>query len=639
MATPSGKWWQVTVLRADRRFALGVALLSAFLVELVVRVGALEPIEQLYSDYYHQRAGVRQVPERVVLVNVDDASLGEHQDTPLVFWTPHFARAAGVLGEVGALAVGLDFLPAITPEGWLRRIRGLESTGLHEFDLPFRQSLQAGRLVLVAMHGTPGADGRHRLTLPHQDYLLSLPEIDLPRHIGYADLLTDADGGVRRYVARPQPTLAEDEREGAPQLSFAALLATRARPALVAEASPTPIAFAGPPGTFPALSIRTLLRPDAAQLPEVQALRGKIVIIGATYLGMTADAHFTPYSRSLFGGAGRLMAGPEIQANIVETLIGNRRIEALVAPARLALAGVLMTFAALAFLWLPPTLGAGGLALLAGLCVLIGWLAFLADAPLPVAAMQLGLLNAFLVVQARRLTRDARDKARLRQVFSQYVSDELVEQIMRLDRAPDLGGEERQVTVLFSDIRNFTSISERLDAHEVVEFLNAYFERACQPILRHGGSIDKFIGDAIMAEFGAPVAAADHARRALLTALEMDRVARDFALWMATRFAGRDLPPFAIGIGVHSGPAVVGNIGCSRRMEYTAIGDTVNLASRLEGATKEFGSTILASRQTVVAAGEGFVLGAPETIAVKGRQQMVEVLPVLGSAVPGEKTS
>lgn len=142
--------------------------------------------------------------------------------------------------------------------------------------------------------------------------------------------------------------------------------------------------------------------------------------------------------------------------------------------------------------------------------------------------------------------------------------------------------------------------------------------------------MDKFIGDAIMAEFGAPLHVPDHAARALRAALGLRDVAGEMHDWMQTRFAGRNLPPFAIGVGVHSGRAVVGNIGAPERMEYTAIGDTVNLASRLEGSTKTLNCTVAASRAAVDRAGLDIVIGERQTLTVKGREEPVEVLAILG---------
>ncbi|MGE5385204.1 MAG: adenylate/guanylate cyclase domain-containing protein, partial [Betaproteobacteria bacterium] len=223
-----------------------------------------------------------------------------------------------------------------------------------------------------------------------------------------------------------------------------------------------------------------------------------------------------------------------------------------------------------------------------------------------------------------------RERGRVRTLFSRYVSSAVVDALLAQPEMPRLGGQASEITVLFSDIRNFTTLSERLQPEEVVEILNRWFEGACAILRDEGGSIDKFIGDAVMAEFGMPLAQPDHARRAVRAALRLAALAEELKTWMNTRFAGRDLPDFAIGIGLHSGSAVVGNIGSSQRMEYTAIGDTVNLASRLEGVTKTLGCVVAASRATVEKVGGGLETGRSEILKVKGRDEAVEVFEILG---------
>jgi len=250
----------------------------------------------------------------------------------------------------------------------------------------------------------------------------------------------------------------------------------------------------------------------------------------------------------------------------------------------------------------------------------------------PVAHLQIGMMVVLICLALLRLTREQRERERIGQMFGRYVSPQVVTALLASPELPELGGQTRQISVLFSDIRNFATFSEKLKAREVVELLNTYLERACAVLLAEGATIDKFIGDAIMAEFGAPLAQDDHARRALQAAVALRAVAVDFRGWVEQRFAGRDLPEFDIGIGVHSGEAVIGNIGSSVRMEYTAIGDTVNIASRLEGQTKETGAHILASRDTVSMFGGDLKTGALHRLTVKGRAAPVEAFEIISVA-------
>jgi adenylate cyclase len=214
-------------------------------------------------------------------------------------------------------------------------------------------------------------------------------------------------------------------------------------------------------------------------------------------------------------------------------------------------------------------------------------------------------------------------------MFKGYVSDSVVEMLLSSDRRLDLEGQSMHITVLFSDIRQFTTISEQLTPRETVEFLNAYLGRVVAVILQEGGRIDKFIGDAVMAEFGVPYPFKDHAHQALRAAVKIRAIAAEFRESLRTRFPDRGLPEFHVGVGVHTGDAVVGNVGSEARMEYTAVGDTVNVASRLEGETKYLGCIIAASAETVREAGARVETGIHETVRVKGRSEPVEVYEII----------
>lgn len=610
-------------------FCVIVALLS----EAVSRAGWLQGIETAYGDLSFRLAGQRTQVSHVALVELDDQTLAMHPDDPLVFWTPHFARALQVLRNVEARVVGLDFLFSASPEHWFGKISGQDSQVARSFDRSFRQEIASGRVVLGGMQS--GAEA----LLPAADYLAVLPEFSIERFVGATDLVMDSDGILRkmRTLAPGAPLAADD---GVRLLPFSLLLALQASGQANDAASwrfgnrefrrdsvPWPLAWAGPPGTVPRLPLRRLLAKDAESDPEVRALKDKVVIIGVAY-GGSNDVHLTPYGHGLF--ASQWMRGPEIQAQAVDALLAGRFVEVLPTGGRALLIGVILLLGAAG--WQRLAVGRGALLLLALLAVIAigGHVAHRQWLVVPVAQAQFAALFLFLTIYALRFTSGERDRDRVRRMFSRYVSKDVVARLLESDETPVLGGEAVRITVLFSDIRGFTTISERLSPEEVVEMLNRWLAAACTAVQKEGGSVDKFIGDAIMAEFGAPLHCDDHARRALRAAIALRDAAVEMAAWMKERFADRDLPDFGIGVGIHSGRAVVGNIGAPERMEYTAIGDTVNLASRLEGATRTLNCAIAASRAAIDEAGSGIITGASQTIAVKGREAPVEVLAVLG---------
>ena len=641
MAEPIAPRVESTHARRKRyRFLVVIVIVALLVAEGGHRFGLLATLENIYTDLWHRVSGVRYAPAHVALVVVDDQSLAQHSDEPLVFWTPLFARSEATLRDAGASVVGIDFLFSITPENWIRKLNLPQTEGLQNYDLKFRQELNAGKVVLVGAvsRGEPG--NPDMLLLPHSDYLLSLPNFDLVSNVGLADLVTDRDGGVRRFEVAPRVSLPKDLAAGAPRLTLGPLLALRAAGldmgagewqvgarALRADTVGT-ISYSGPPGTIQRVPISRVLADGASADPAIRALKGKVVIVGGDFQGMN-DVHFTPYSSGLVGTSGGLMSGAEIQANIVATLLSGNATQPLPDWARWLLLLALIVPAVFLFQRFSPWVGLGVFAAGAAISLALKFAAFQAFWLAPAADLQLGLLSAYVMSYGGRLTREERERARVRHIFGRYVSDNVVDLLLQSGKLPDMGGVSMRLTIMFSDIRNFTSISEKLDAHEVVEFLNKYFDRVCQPVLEQGGTIDKYIGDAVMVQFGAPVAFADHAQRALRAAVGMRAEIDDFRKWMQERFAGRNLPEFGIGIGLHTGDAVVGNLGCAKRIEFTVIGDTVNVASRLEGETKNMGCIIVASADTVAAAGAIVRTGRRETLTVKGRAEPVDAFEIV----------
>ncbi len=625
-------------------FALAACLIS----EGLLRGGALNPIDQRLQDFWFQWHGKRSEAQYVAIVALDEETLSAYPDDPMVFWTDRLAVAVERLREAGVKGVGLDMLLSISPERWLAKLGGNLQKAARDYDRHFREQINSGQLVLAATRS--GSGGRETdYLLPSPDYLLALPNFDIPGHVALADLLDEGDGVIRRYLVAPVDLAERVSLEGSvPVLGLPSLLAVRAAGLnpetgnwslggrqVAREQAPEPIPYIGPPSSFPRVSLKQLLAPDALNNPAVIALRGKTVLIGATAAGLN-DEHFTPYATRLFSGRGNLMSGVEVHANVLESLLSGTRMQPMSDALRITTLLLQAALAAVVFVSLP--VWAGVLLCLLGVLVLgaTGFLAFRFGVLVPVSVYAVAMALSLLGVLGWRLTGEERERSRVRQMFGRYVSDQVVEALLESGNRPELGGQTQEMTVLFSDIRNFTTMSERLNAKEVVEMLNTYFERACAPMLAEGGSIDKFIGDAIMVEFGSPLPLADHAIRGVRAAIALSKVADEFSVWMDQRFPDRDLPAFAVGIGLHSGEAVIGNIGSPTRMEFTAIGDTVNLASRLEGMTKEVGCVILASEATIVAAGSAVVCGRSEIIKVKGREEAVRVFEVLKAGAGGQ---
>jgi class 3 adenylate cyclase len=611
-------------------YAVLILLIACTASEFMAGWGWFHPLDRLYYDAWHQLVGRRYEPVRVATVAIDDESLLQNWDRPLAFWGPHFATAIEVLRDIGVRTIGIDFLFSVSAESWLKHVVTEESDLSRTYDISFRSRLNEGNVILIGMLSGDGS-GSNEILLPVPDFLYSLP--GGPADIGLANLIQDSDEVVRQY------TRSLFEVPQLPRLTFAALLAEREVNGEKADdsmhcgtipddRSTQAIYYAGPPGTFPRISFRRLLASDARSDPEVMSLKGKVVIISADYKGNN-DGHPTPYTLSFFKKRA-IMSGGEIQANIVETLLSCRTLRSVTTGMRIAWLMGMVTLGIVLFMRLQPVKAFGCMGILCLACMGGAYLHFLQDRIFAIAPIQGALAMSYIGSIGLRLTREEKARSYLQKALSPYVSDALTQKMLAGGRLPDLGGETLPVTVLFSDIRGFTSISEKLRPHELVEMLNHYYSQVCDPILACGGMVDKFVGDAVMAVFGAPVAHPDQARRCVEAALSIVKIAERFQVWIGERFPGRNLPPFRIGIGIHSGEALVGNIGSPKRMGYTAIGDTVNIASRLEGMCKELGWTIVVSIDTLSSAGSGIETGRRALVNPRGRVGEIEVFELLG---------
>ncbi|HZE22130.1 MAG TPA: adenylate/guanylate cyclase domain-containing protein, partial [Desulfobaccales bacterium] len=265
-------------------------------------------------------------------------------------------------------------------------------------------------------------------------------------------------------------------------------------------------------------------------------------------------------------------------------------------------------------------LGLGYLAVVAAAFHFSWW----ADPVLPGVALAL----SFGLAAAFSYGTEGRQKLYIRRMFGQYMSDAVINHLLEHPEKLQLGGERRRVTLFFSDLAGFTTISERLIPETVVSLLNDYLSRMTEIILAEQGTVDKFEGDAIMAFWGAPLDQEDQAQRACRAALRQQAALAE----LNQHFTGLDLPPLSMRIGLHTGDAIVGNLGSEKRFDYTVIGDTVNLASRLEGLNKFYGSRVMASEATVTACAGTVEFRELDLVAVKGKEQAVRVFEVLGLA-------
>jgi adenylate cyclase len=341
-------------------------------------------------------------------------------------------------------------------------------------------------------------------------------------------------------------------------------------------------------------------------------LEGAVVIVSATATG-AFDLRPTPVAA--------LSPGSEVHATAVANLLDGRRLSPPPVWSQIAGAiGMALLVGVLSLLVRRPALLAVlGLALVAAWCVVASAAWVRTDAWLPVCLPVLGGVLAIPALLVEGWWREGAERRRVQGIFGRYVAPDILRVLLEHPAAARLGGERRRITVLFSDIRSYTTLSETMPPEEVVGWLNEYFSEQVTVIHTHRGTLDKFIGDAVMAFWGAPLPDAEQERLAARCAEEMIRTSRR----LAGEWRERGGPPLAIGVGIATGDAVVGNVGAEQLRAYTAIGDTVNLASRLEGKTKDLAVPVVLDEATAQAC--GLPVRAVGEVTVKGRAAAVRV--------------
>jgi adenylate cyclase len=589
--------------------ALALAALELFGVRL------LQPLEHRLLDSFVRSQAAQLAPDPdIVLIDIDEKSLARMEKEAGRWPWPRVVHAELVEGLAAQKPLAIVFDIAFAEPDSFRRqddaafaqtMAKYRNTYFPLLRLPLKRAGDGVRIAEIAgdlgIEKTSAADPQARAGL--------IPPLILPREHWRAGLITfasDEDGVGRRYLLR----------ENIAGWRVPSLPARVARDAgwRVPDADDIVLAWRGDAGSFPRVSYSDLYEDfNRSQRTRKQdEFAGKVVIVGAAASGLQ-DLRVTPMSS--------VQPGAEILGTALENLKDGRSMSraSTAWPMGFALALVALLFLGFRSA-LDARLLAGALALASGLLL---WSSYAAAGRLVLLPVLTPLASAWAFYLAAALVDYLRERNARREAvaqFSRFVNPHVVKQL--IERGGIEGaGQTREVTLLFSDIRGFTTLSEAKRPDEVVALLNHYFSLQVEVVFNHGGSLDKFIGDCIMALWGAPLDDADHARHAVACALDMADTLQTFKRELGAVDAG-----FDVGIGIHSGPAVVGLIGSDRRREYTAIGDTVNLASRIEGLTKDAKRRILVSRETADRCGDAFVFESMGTFPVKGRAQPVELL-------------
>jgi adenylate cyclase len=658
-----------------RVYLIVAGVIVVVLALFLVAPDFLNTVEARLYDLHFKLRGVQPVSDGVVIVAIDERSLAALGRWP---WPrSRLGELIRVLSAGGAKVIAIDILLS-EPEvsGELRatthladRFRSLGiATGpavQRELDELARQAdhdrqlaeaiKESGRVVLpIVFEIGPDRSGpppepagksfpsalssfRHydqRGLYPPPTALRATPPIPAlvpaAQTLGHVTMLADRDG-----TTRWEAVVFEDRGHYYPSLAIQAVrVASGIEPGrltldfgreLLVGSVAVPldprdrmlINYAGPGGAFRYVSAVDLL--NGTVPPTV--VRDRIVFVGATAAG-TYDLRVTPTSP--------VMPGVEKHATVAANVLSGRFLRRPDWVELVELAGILILPLGLAWLLprLRPVVSLGAVLVLWGALFAAVHLAFQAGLWLPVVYPTLALGLAFVGITVYRLLTEERQRLWTKRAFQQFVSPEVVERLMDNPAALQFGGEVRNLTVLFSDIRDFTGYTERHPPQEVVQMLQEYLTRMVDQVLGQQGTLDKFIGDGVMAIFGAPVPLPDHAERACRSALGMIEELKTLqARW---KTEGRE--PFRIGIGINTGDMMVGNLGSEQLFDYTVAGDGVNIGARVESLNKEFETTtsIIISETTYLAAQDVLDVRRLGEATVKGKSRPIVVYELRG---------
>jgi len=599
---------------------LVVAALALLILLEYTLFGVLAPLERYIGDrLLRVHAGQQQPDPEIVIVDIDEHSLEQMSAEVGRFPWPRSVHAELVEGIARQQphAIVFDILfsdpDLMRPEGdaYFAEVAAVQSN----LFLPMlrleggndAEGVELGRYG-AALGIEPGVEAESEARVA---IVLPLPELMTAGRLGSINFNEDSDGVGRHYRL-----YLDAYGWKIPSLPTTLL---RALDYPLPPLSEIQLSWRGPPLSYQRIPYADLYRDLQRRQPQrnPRELHDKIVIIGSTATGLV-DLRVTPID-SIFPAV-------EILATAIDNLKRGdylRSVPLWVSPL-LALLMVLLIYSGFRRLGSPLQMGIR-LLLFSPLMVVAAYVAlttYRLQLPLfvPLAFAWIYYVAASLHSYLRELKAREQSVA----IFSRFLDPRVVGTLVAQgESVVDMRGESRKITVLFSDIRGFTTLSEQSSAEQIVALLNDYFSRQVKVVFRHGGTVDKFIGDAIMAFWGAPVDDAEQAQHAVAAALDMAD-----ALFEFKRSLGAAGESFDVGIGIHTGEAVVGFIGSENRLDYTAIGDTVNLASRIEGQTKGR-ARILVSEATMLECGDLFDFHDHGSYKVKGRAQEVRLFEPL----------
>jgi len=576
---------------------LFVSFFISAILAMLMLVGFFDTYEAMISDSFNTHGDPL---DEIIIVEIDDTTL--QKLGPRSSWPrEYYAKVIENLNWSKVIGIDIIFdLPSNT--GNLTRD--------NENDTKLADSLKKSNVVLAAMYGDDFSfknDELYGESILKPNEFLGTPGEDYK--IGFVNLYQDSDGVIRSFQPRISGiedhdhfslVVAGEYKEEKPDLENERML----------------INYFAEPGGYQHINFYDVYNGTW----QGRYFEGKIVLIGVT-AQIEQDDYVVPISSHIE------MPGVEIHANLIQSIIEE---DYLYYQDDISAIGVIFLFALITCILLfrfKMPIATVLVAVLAFAYFLIARYFVVGNTGI-IMNMLYPLLTITLVYFALIIIyylTEVRSRKWITSVFGKYVSPVVIDNLIKNPDKINLGGEKRNITIFFSDIRGFTSISENLKPEELVNLLNDYLTEMTSIITKNEGLVDKFMGDAIMAFWGAPLDQPDHAELACKSSLEM----MDKLKELQKKWKKEGIPSFDIGIGLNSGEAIVGNMGSSNRFDYTAMGDNVNIASRLEGLNKTYKTNIIISENTYKLVKDKFEVKKLDSVTVKGKKKAITIYELL----------
>ncbi len=560
-----------------------VSIIVAVIATMLLFAGFLNTWESKISDAFYSPSHTL---DEIVIIAIDDQSL---QDLGRWPWPrEYFADVITIVNKSAVIGIDISFFePAAGDNKLASAITNATVVLAIEYSAFSHRDGELYGETLLKPSSSIG--------IPNEDY-----------YVGFVNIYTDSDGVTRTFT--PYISGVEDHNHFA-----VTIVSEYVGIAPILENERMLINFFSEPGGYTYISFSDVYNQEI----DPSYFDGKIVLIGATASNLHDDA-IVPISN-------QVMPGVEINANIVQSILTRDYLNYQDDISAVALIFVFALLTGIFLYRFKIHIASVLIAFIAFAYIILSIYSFDSGLILNILFPLLTIATVYIPLVVLYYLTEEKSRKWITSVFGKYVSPVVIDNLLQNPEMIKLGGEKRTITTLFSDIRGFTPISEKLSPEELVHLLNDYLTEMTNIIQKDEGLVDKYMGDAIMEFWGAPLNQPNHHEKACISSLDMLAKLQELQI----KWKKEGIPSFDIGIGLNSGDAIVGNMGSSHRFDYTAIGDSVNLASRLEGLNKIYGTNILLSEHTFKSVKKSFCTRKLDAVRVKGKRKPILIYELL----------